>query len=291
MTDFFVKFEALYNRLSKFDVKLPEGVQCFFLLNAANVTEENERLARATSSGMTYSAMKLCLQKIFGDPSAGNLQSGVPEVKCESVLLSGCNHYNNTERYGQNRRSGRGRWYGNKRQQNNKEGYRCYNCDSTEHLVKFCPKPRQKQTFFVNEQSSSEQSGGSGSHSKANDNTVFITLQCSADSFSSTLVKESLGKCLLDTGCAKTVCGELWLTEYLATLTEKEKSLVSTKPCNIGFRFGDGIEFISTKLVTFPAIFGKVKVLIDANVVKNEILSQSPFKSKFFEKGVYDNRF
>ena len=74
----------------------------------------------------------------------------------------------------------------------------------------------------------------------------------------------------------------MWLTEYLATLTEKEQSLVSTKPCNIGFIFGDGVEFISTKLVKFPAMFGKVQVFIEANVVNNEIpllLSKTSMKT------------
>ena len=42
ITEFLVEFEYLYHKLGQFDVQLPEGVRAFFLLNAANVSEENE---------------------------------------------------------------------------------------------------------------------------------------------------------------------------------------------------------------------------------------------------------
>ena len=40
--DFIVRFEYLYHKLKQFDMKLPEGVQVVFLLNAANISEDNE---------------------------------------------------------------------------------------------------------------------------------------------------------------------------------------------------------------------------------------------------------
>ena len=40
--DFLVRFEYLYHKLKQFDMKLPEGVQVVFLLNAANISEDNE---------------------------------------------------------------------------------------------------------------------------------------------------------------------------------------------------------------------------------------------------------
>ena len=51
-------------------MKLPEGIQAFFLLTTANVCEENERLVCATCNSMTYENMKDCLPKIIGDPTA-----------------------------------------------------------------------------------------------------------------------------------------------------------------------------------------------------------------------------
>ena len=37
--EFIIKFEHLYHRLGTFDVKLPEGVQAFFLLTAVNISD------------------------------------------------------------------------------------------------------------------------------------------------------------------------------------------------------------------------------------------------------------
>ena len=39
-------------------MNLPEGVQTFFLLNAANVSEDNEKLACATVGEITYEIRK-----------------------------------------------------------------------------------------------------------------------------------------------------------------------------------------------------------------------------------------
>ena len=66
---------------------LPEGVQSFFLLNAANVSEENERLARATCGDFTYKNMKSTIQKIFGDPSATTCDIA-PAIKVEPAFVS-----------------------------------------------------------------------------------------------------------------------------------------------------------------------------------------------------------
>ena len=51
-------------------MKLPEEVNAFFLLNAANVSEETEKLAQATVGDLIYDNMKTKIQNIFGDPNA-----------------------------------------------------------------------------------------------------------------------------------------------------------------------------------------------------------------------------
>ena len=58
ITDFVVEFDQLYHKLAQFDMKLPDGVLAFFLLSAANVSEGNEKLARATCKKLTYTDMK-----------------------------------------------------------------------------------------------------------------------------------------------------------------------------------------------------------------------------------------
>ena len=48
ITEFLVEYEMLYSKLGTFQITLPEGVQAYFLLTAANVSEDRECLIRAT---------------------------------------------------------------------------------------------------------------------------------------------------------------------------------------------------------------------------------------------------
>ena len=66
-SDFIVEYDQRYHKIEKFDMKLPEGVQAFFLLKAANLTVEAEKLARATAK-LEYKDMREKLARIFGDP-------------------------------------------------------------------------------------------------------------------------------------------------------------------------------------------------------------------------------
>ena len=53
-------------------------------MSAANVSEENEKLARATCKKLTYTDMKTIL-KYFGD-LAGEDETGAPAIKQEPVF-------------------------------------------------------------------------------------------------------------------------------------------------------------------------------------------------------------
>ena len=95
------------------------------------------------------------------------------------------------------------------------------------------------------------------------------------------LVGECFGKALLDSACTKTVCGETWMKVYLDTLDENDMKLVETLHSDSKFRFGDGIEVKSTKLMKIPATIGKKKVMINTDVVRNDIpllMSRSAMK-------------
>ena len=97
ITEFFVRFEYLYHKLQQFDMKLPEGVKACFLLNAVNISDDNEKLARATVGELTYENMKQKIQTIFGDPNGTDLAAG---CKAESIF------YANGRRGGNFRRKG-----------------------------------------------------------------------------------------------------------------------------------------------------------------------------------------
>ena len=76
---------------------------------------------------------------------------------------------------------------------------------------------------------------------------------------------------VLDSGCTKTVAGEVWLEEYIKMLSEADKKLVEYLPTKDVFRFGDGKEVVPSKKVLVPAVIGKKRVTISANVVDNKI--------------------
>ena len=46
---FIIRFEDKYSDMSQYEMTLPDSIKAFFLLNAANLPEETERLARATA--------------------------------------------------------------------------------------------------------------------------------------------------------------------------------------------------------------------------------------------------
>ena len=96
-----------------------------------------------------------------------------------------------------------------------------------------------------------------------------------------TLLSETFGHMILDSGCSKTVAGESWLNEFIHTLTEKDKAAISEKKSSSIFRFGDGVENVSLKVVTIPIYIGKLRILLDVEIVDKKIpllLSRSAMK-------------
>ena len=83
--------------------------------------------------------------------------------------------------------------------------------------------------------------------------TVHITLfNGTADARRNNLLAETFGKGILDSACTKTVAGNVWLVEFLATLSSEDLKMVKEKSSKAAYLFGDGIENRSEKCVTFP---------------------------------------
>ena len=116
----------------------PEGVKAFFLLKDANVTEEQEKLARATCEKLTYAIMKSNITNIFSDTSLSNstvkvepeyyATSGDPDEVYWSRSFNGRGRGNSSYR-GKNSYKNSGHYSGGQRE------YKCYKC-STGHKRK-----------------------------------------------------------------------------------------------------------------------------------------------------------
>ena len=108
---------------------------------------------------------------------------------------------------------------------------KCFRCGSSYHFSRFCPSKRYDDSDIKQPKE------------------VHITL------FSA----RSDGKAR---GLVKAVCGATWLNMYLDTLHGDDKALVEVLYSYTKFRFGDGVEVTSSKLVKIPALIGHKKVMI-----------------------------
>ena len=218
---FIVRFEKLYSKLSEYKMILPDGVKAFFILRAANISAENDRLVRTTAGALSYEEVKDKLKKVFGNFS-GDADVELP-VKSE-VMYTDASY----GRYPRGRGSSRGRFYKRGRGGYSNRGFRqpsgainsladgvgptvsaaagaaagsmdgapkCHLCSSTDHKLSRCP---WKGAFQA--QNSALVASGDGDAVDTHD--VHIVLMSSkADNKQLTLVQESLGKGLLDCGC------------------------------------------------------------------------------------------
>ena len=83
----------------------------------------------------------------------------------------------------------------------------------------------------------------------------------------STLMGESKGCAILDTGCVATVCGSKWLAEYLNELTEYQQTLIKEEKSSSIFRLGDGVSVCSLKHVLILCNIGDMNCTILTDVV------------------------
>ena len=86
-----------------------------------------------------------------------------------------------------------------------------------------------------------------------------------------TLLKESYGYALLDSGCSKTVAGEEWINDYISKLSDKDREKVKLEPSTESFTFGDGKTQQSLRKIIFPCWVGGGTGDITADVVKCKI--------------------
>ena len=240
---------------------------------AANVTEDNERLARVSCPDLTYKDMKETLLRIFAEPAATLPvdEEKAPPVKTEPVFKvahRGTNFGSFRGRGSYNRGNSFRRNYVPETRVNptDSEGnvMRCYKCNSDKHFARFCDQASKN----------TERSGKEEKDKSGKKKPVYITLMANLiknDEKLSFLLRESLGKAVLDTGCSKTVAGKVWVDEYINTLTEDEKRMIESESSDTSFVFGDGVEVTALKTVQLPVTIGSKLIKVEVDVVPNNI--------------------
>ena len=98
------------------------------------------------------------------------------------------------------------------------------------------------------------------------------------------LLDETKGCAVIDSGCATTVCGEEWAEDFIENLCDEEKDNVHEEPSNEYFTFGDGHSVKSLKRLSIPCwIQGMERGYITTEVVKPKIpllLSKTSMKKQ-----------
>ena len=318
------EFEQRYKRLK--DLRgnkeaYEDGIKAFKLLHQANLKPEQKRLVRATTIELTYKGMANALKRTFGDGS-GILNASLvadAEVPKRSILWKPSSStsedemnvlYVNGEWYERvdrqrpeenfkDRRYQRPNFYQRQRlektqeerrrkrpqfqQRSPKKQQKCFIRREPGHIVATCPyneyrndeRKGQKLTFLTKTDQQAE--------------TISTDVRCSS------FLAETKNKGLLDTGASSTVCGRRWLDNYVDNLPPWRAEQITTQPCSVSFRFGDGDVVRATELVKVPVqMFGQ-RLTIETHVVdcsiplliSRQTMKEHRFVFDIFQKKVY----
>ena len=304
IADYCNEFDIRYNVIKEKKMELPQGVLAYRLLKSANLSKEKQALVRATVNNLTYNDMKKQIRAVHdkkvsikssldvNNDKVKESYAAYEEDEQEEVFYnnrcsqsqtkgttrswkggydrdgryrgnnSDSNNYNNNNNnkyFGRNRsqwRSGGNRAFAVRKcwehQKNPADRFgntsRCVVCESILHWAKDCP------------------------HSESNETT--ITLLATRDveeNYMINFLGETLNTAVLDSGCSKTVCGEVWLNCYLKSLSEEELELIEEKEGGSKFKFGNGDALLSIKKVAIPALIRSRQVMIKTDVVATDI--------------------
>ena len=84
------EFEKIYHKLTSHGTTISEDVLAFKLLKSANLSSQDEKLAKGTTTELNLSVMKAQLKKIFNDSSS--LSSSIEATPSDSLTVHDINH-------------------------------------------------------------------------------------------------------------------------------------------------------------------------------------------------------
>ena len=257
---------------------LPDGALAYKFLNNAQVSEQHKQLVRATLTELKYENMKDQIKNIFSDPiNFSGIVQGEQSIKVEptyhqDVFYSSSNKFflsrtgSFNPRYRNSRffdRTNDGREFSKNldrstdnqefvRKTNlldkNSEILKCNVCGSIYHWRKQCPDSYENKTKPKDE------------------SQIALFGECM-----DTLIGETLSMAVIDSGCAKTVCGQVWLDCYSQFLSNEDQQSVREEKSETSFGFGNGKVLKSIKCVTLPTFFANKTVLLSTEIIENDI--------------------
>ena len=290
--DYITEFEQILFKLGVQNMNLPEPVSAFMLLNSSGLSEMDSKMVLSSTKEINLVEMKTAMTRILGGKINLNRFDGCP-IKDEPVFEVQEAMYNQYEKRGQKFGKGngfrgrgnsnsRGNIYSNKQSSNNSDRKtnplnrygkpsRCAVCGSVYHWAKSCPD--QEESLNVCSQSAKLDRNDYTSSDADNEVhfSLFVGYNGTGDNKLKSLVNECIGHALLDSGCSKTVSGEVWLNQYCQSLSDFDKTCVKEEPSNSNFTFGDGKKVKASKKVTVPCYINGKRSIIDTEVVESNV--------------------
>lgn len=294
ITEYIASFDSRYRKIEKLKMTLPSEILAFKLLRKANISKEETMLILTgmnyENKQTLYEEAKKSLKKFKGDIAEGKSQSS-PSIKLEPAFLAeneeallAAGYIKQSRSKGSNKGNyGRGgRYKRSPVQQYDKKNpigsdgkmLTCRHCGSFRHLVAKCPHTKENMArVHITETASRD-------NSDEEEHVVLFTGYNKGDI--AQLGMDARNCAVLDSACSSTVCGEIWLDNYLSSLNQLNKKKIKHTPSQKIFKFGGGERLKSKGEYRIPAVIAGKDVWIKTNVVGSDIpllLSRSAMKT------------
>lgn len=260
--DYIILFERQYNKCKGFNMKLPDEVLSFKLLDKAMLSSKEKQLALAATSDLSYDVMKSSLKRIFADAVPGentfsSMADSAISVKQESVFYAKPREPWSKAYVKQQKGTNPLNRFGKRT--------RCAICQSIFHWAKDCPE-KTKNVLLTEDDEQQQDSQGD-----EEEDDVCVVNFIKNNEINSIFLTESVGCALIDTACTKTVCGQRWFADYINILNTNKIKYIGDITSHTSFKFGDSEAIYSKFKAILPIVIGKVKCKILTDVVDANI--------------------
>ena len=282
INEYISEFERLYGKLTSEDLKYPDSILAYKLLINANITEEKQQMCRATMG-------TLSLDNIIKQLKVIHDATGIDKTRATSEVVVKEEPVFETENFFGN--ANRGSWRGNRGSRTNARGAYRGNYGSRSNLRRFTEETDQEHGKQKDNGTTMKKKNPVDRYGRITRCSVcqsiyhwvrdcpdkeedYIGLFTNEEQrlHMPQLLQETINCAILDCGCVKTVCGQLWLDMYTDTLTDEQKKMITEEKSNTRFRFGvGGPVYLSERKVKFPAVLGKKKVTIETDIINCEL--------------------
>ena len=301
VSEFLPEYHALKCNYDNAGGQIDNETAGYMLLTASNISVEQTQMIRGhVKEDVSYNNMREALKLILGVDNPAETNDNFEENEdSSSTLYSDHKIKGETSQesprgdeslYNRSRQQSRGSYRGKsmrgrsmqrdrpylneknteyKRknmnpQTRNGEFMKCYMCGSRYHFKRKCPElakirdDEDKDDRYKNK-------------FNARFHYFMVYLNEQREDNLNALLNECMGSAILDCGCPNTVCGEMWMENYMASLHPDDYKEIVSKPSDQAFTFGDGKSIQACRRVTIPVYWGRYPGYITTDVVKAKI--------------------